>query len=116
MHGSRTAIRRLIRIPGHAAHRKIETLTCFLGAAALFAFMSTLILAQDVDPAPHWPQWRGPHRDGTVTSALPTNWPATLTKRWELTVGGGHSSPVVAGNRVVIHTRQGTVRSRAPSR
>jgi len=31
-----------------------------------------------------------------------------LTKKWDATVGVGHSSPVVAGNRVVVHTRQDT--------
>jgi outer membrane protein assembly factor BamB len=54
-----------------------------------------------------WPQWRGPQRDGVVSVQLPAEWPATLTKRWQIEVGGGHSSPVIAGNRVVILARQG---------
>lgn len=54
-----------------------------------------------------WSQWRGPRRDGTITAQLPATWPATLTKRWEIPVGAGHSSPVVAGDRVIIHARQG---------
>jgi outer membrane protein assembly factor BamB len=74
-------------------------------SATLVAFMTTVILAQGTKH--DWSQWRGPQRDGTVATPLPTNWPATLTKRWELTVGAGHSSPVVAGDRVVIHARQG---------
>ncbi|HJU44402.1 MAG TPA: PQQ-binding-like beta-propeller repeat protein [Vicinamibacterales bacterium] len=37
----------------------------------------------------------------------PATWPPQLTKKWEITVGVGHSSPVVAGNRVVLHSRQG---------
>ena len=74
--------------------------------AALFALMSTVTLAGQ-SANPNWSQWRGPHRDGTVTTSLPTNWPATLAKRWEVTVGAGHSSPVVAGDRVVLHSRQG---------
>ena len=55
-----------------------------------------------------WPQWRGPARDG-VASALtvPTTWPAQLTKKWQATVGLGHSSPVISGNRLIVHTRQG---------
>ena len=56
--------------------------------------------------AADWPQWRGPERNGVAPSA-PTAWPPALTKRWEVTVGLGHSSPVVSGNRVVIHTREG---------
>jgi outer membrane protein assembly factor BamB len=54
-----------------------------------------------------WSQWRGPTRDGVASSlTVPTNWPAALTKRWQATVGLGHASPVVAGDRVVVHTRQ----------
>jgi outer membrane protein assembly factor BamB len=53
-----------------------------------------------------WPQWRGPARDGVAsTFTAPTTWPAQLTKRWQATVGLGHASPVVAGNRIVVHTR-----------
>ena len=54
-----------------------------------------------------WPQWRGPSRDGVASSfTVPATWPAQLTKKWQATVGVGHSSPVVSGNRVVVHTRQ----------
>src|SRR5688572_20293189 len=56
-----------------------------------------------------WPQWRGPARDGVASAfTVPVTWPAQLTKKWSSTVGAGHSSPVVSGNRVVVHTRQGT--------
>jgi len=54
-----------------------------------------------------WPQWRGPRRDGVAALTAPKAWPATLKKRWEVPVGAGHSSPVVSGNRVIVHTRQG---------
>ncbi len=54
-----------------------------------------------------WPQWRGPGRDGVASSfAAPATWPAQLTKKWQATVGLGHASPVVAGNRGIVHTRQ----------
>ena len=75
-----------------------------IGIVAL-ALMSTVTLAQDGNTS--WAQWRGPRRDGTSTTAPATNWPAALTKRWEIAVGAGHSSPVVAGELVVIHARQG---------
>ena len=29
-----------------------------------------------------WPQWRGPTRDGSVSAALPDQWPEALKKRW----------------------------------
>ena len=53
-----------------------------------------------------WPQWRGPSRDGVASLTTPASWPATLTKRWELPVGAGHASPVIANGRVVVHSRQ----------
>ena len=53
-----------------------------------------------------WPQWRGPNRDGSVAAALPAEWPTTLKKRWEVTVGAGHASPVVSGDRVVVIARE----------
>jgi hypothetical protein len=56
--------------------------------------------------ATDWPQWRGPRRDGSIDAALPAQWPAALKKRWETPVGGGHASPVVSGNRVVVIARE----------
>jgi outer membrane protein assembly factor BamB len=54
-----------------------------------------------------WPQWRGPARDGVASAfTVPATWPAQLTKKWSATVGLGHASPVVSGNRVVVHARQ----------
>lgn len=55
-----------------------------------------------------WPQWRGPARDGVASAfTVPATWPAQLTRKWTATVGVGHASPVISGNRVVVHTRQG---------
>jgi len=55
-----------------------------------------------------WPQWRGPARDGVASGfTAPAAWPAQLTKKWQATVGLGHASPVVSGDRVIVHTRQG---------
>lgn len=59
-------------------------------------------------PVPSWSQWRGPARDGVASSfTVPSSWPAQLTKRWQVTVGAGHASPVIAGDRIVLHARQG---------
>ena len=60
-------------------------------------------------PAAPWPQWRGPARDGVASAfTVPATWPAQLTKKWEVSVGAGHASPVISGNRVILHSRQGT--------
>jgi outer membrane protein assembly factor BamB len=39
--------------------------------------------------------------------AEPKAWPEKLTRKWKVDVGEGHSSPVVAGGRIFLHTRQG---------
>jgi outer membrane protein assembly factor BamB len=58
--------------------------------------------------AQDWPQWRGPGRSGAAPAlASRTAWPAALTPAWKVTVGEGHSSPVVAGRKVFIFSRQG---------
>ena len=68
-------------------------LTCVSLGAALFAS--------------DWPQWRGPNRDGGgATFVEPAQWPEKLTQRWKIPVGAGHSSPVLAGGRIYLHTRQ----------
>jgi outer membrane protein assembly factor BamB len=41
------------------------------------------------------------------TLTIPSAWPTQLTKRWQATVGLGHASPLIVGNRVIVHTRQG---------
>jgi outer membrane protein assembly factor BamB len=57
--------------------------------------------------AADWPQWRGPNRDGRgATFSAPAQWPESLKRGWSVDVGGGHSSPVLAGGRIYIHTRQ----------
>jgi outer membrane protein assembly factor BamB len=67
--------------------------------------IATATLAGQTE-TPLWNQWRGAARDGVATFAAPATWPQQLTRRWEVTVGVGHSSPVVAGDRVIVHTRQ----------
>ena len=55
-----------------------------------------------------WPQWRGPNRDGAVIQFVPPPaWPEALTRQWQVEVGEGYASPVVAGDRVFVHTRRG---------
>jgi outer membrane protein assembly factor BamB len=70
-----------------------------IGVAALLV---SLPLAAD------WPQWRGPNRDGVTRDFVaPTTWPATLKESWKVTVGEGHSSPVMSEGRVYLLARQG---------
>jgi outer membrane protein assembly factor BamB len=56
--------------------------------------------------AQDWPQWRGPNRDGAVIGRF-SEWPKALKEQWKVTVGVGHASPVVVGNKIYIFARQG---------
>jgi outer membrane protein assembly factor BamB len=56
--------------------------------------------------AAQWPQWRGPARNGTVTTASTPKWPAAWKRAWRVDVGEGYSSPVVSGGRVFVHSRR----------
>ena len=67
----------------------------------IFANINTLV-------ANDWPQWRGPNRDGKLTNfKAPESWPASLEKRWSIDVGDGTSVPLVQGNTVFMHSRNG---------
>src|SRR6187431_302220 len=72
-------------------------------------FAVALSMACVVAPtAQDWNQWRGPSRSG-VTAAFqaPATWPDQPRKVWAVTVGTGHSSPVVSGTRAFVFTRVG---------
>lgn len=57
---------------------------------------------------PEWTGWLGPNRDGWVADIQPPErWPDELTKRWQVKVGTGYGTPLVVGNRVFQHARQG---------
>jgi outer membrane protein assembly factor BamB len=60
------------------------------------------VLGQD------WPQWRGPHRDNKVAGfKAPAAWPKELTRKWQVKVGIGESSPLLIGDKVYTFGRQG---------
>lgn len=70
-------------------------------------FVALIALAPLGAQAPaSWPQWRGAARDGVATFTAPASWPQQLTRRWAVTVGLGHASPVVSGNRIIVFSRQ----------
>jgi outer membrane protein assembly factor BamB len=73
-----------------------------VSVAAFLILLSQGVHAQD------WPQWRGANRDGVISDfAAPKTWPDKLTRKWKVAVGTGHSSPLVVGKRVFLHSRQG---------
>lgn len=67
-----------------------------------------LTLGLSVSAFADWTQWRGPSRDGVVKDVLvPRTWPKALKQEWKITIGVGHSSPVLANGRVYVFARQG---------
>jgi len=66
-----------------------------------------VIFAHQPSFAQDWNQWRGPNRDGVVPAFTePKAWPESLKSKWKVTVGIGHSSPVVVGGKIYLHSRQ----------
>jgi outer membrane protein assembly factor BamB len=77
-----------------------------VAAALLVSALAAHLDAQN-GPA-DWPQWRGPNRDGVISSFTePKPWPEKLTRKWKMEVGLGYATPVVIGNRVYMFARQG---------
>ena len=69
--------------------------------------ISITLLIPNAAFAQDWNQWRGPNRDAVVASFTPPGtWPDKLKPIWKVQVGVGHSSPVVAGKRVFVHSRK----------
>lgn len=57
--------------------------------------------------AQDWTQWRGPSREGIVPAAvIPKQWPKSIKRAWEVEIGEGYSSPVVANGRAFLHSRR----------
>ena len=73
----------------------------------LSLMLGVMIIANPITFANDWPQWRGPNRDGVVSSPIkPQSLPERLTLKWKVAIGTGHASPVVAGDRIYFLTRQ----------
>jgi outer membrane protein assembly factor BamB len=70
------------------------------GTRALLVLLLLGVAARAAD----WPQWLGPNRDGSSTETVAA-WKTAPKVLWRQPVGEGHSSPVVAGGRVFLHTR-----------
>jgi outer membrane protein assembly factor BamB len=81
-----------------------------LCVAALFAISGSLLLsgaaAHDSVADRYWPQWRGPHADGTSPTANPpVEWSESKNVRWKVEIPGrGTASPVVWNDRIFVLT------------
>jgi len=80
-------------------HRILIGIAVLIGAASVTTFPAA---GQD------WPQWRGPNRDGAVSSfRKPSSWPERLEQKWEVEVGLGYATPLLVGERIYMFSRQG---------
>lgn len=70
----------------------------------LLGLTATLIISATSLQA-DWPQWRGNGRDGR-TAAPSAAWPKELKEEWQVTVGVGHSTPIVSGGKIYVFARQ----------
>ncbi len=52
--------------------------------------------------AQDWPQWNGPHRDGTTGVEKRIVLPKTAQPTWSVELGLGYSGPVVKGDSVIV--------------
>jgi len=70
-------------------------------AFAMLLFSASNAAAQE------WTQFRGPSRDGIVpTAVIPKPWPKSTKRAWEVEIGEGYSSPIVANGRAFLHSRR----------
>ncbi len=62
--------------------------------------------AGDTQASHNWPQWRGPLGTGVAPHAdPPIHWSENENIRWKTAIpGGGHSTPIVWGDRVFVTT------------
>ena len=101
-------------INGSTTLRKTLTVlaftAAFIGIGPSLADGQTLskAISQKLFADVAWTGWLGPKRNGWVSGFQPPKaWPIQLKKRWQVKVGSGYGSPLVTGNRVYQHARQG---------
>ena len=77
--------------------------------------LSTAVLAAATTTTPGWPQWRGPYNTGMASGGAPLEWDDNTNVQWKVEIPGrGHSTPVVAGDRLFLTTAVPTGKGTAP--
>src|SRR5688572_25827359 len=67
--------------------------------------LSAVTTAAATLPVAEWPQWRGRFNTGMAEGDAPLRWDDTRGVKWKLAIPGrGHSTPVVAGDRLFLTT------------
>ncbi len=89
---------------------------CFALAAVIPLVNQPKKPASVTSTQPEWGQWRGPFYTGMAPGDAPLTWSDTSKVAWKVEIPGrGHSSPVIAGDRIFLttavptsHLRQGS--------
>jgi len=65
-----------------------------------------IILALAVNSSANWPQWRGPHSNGSTLSArdLPVNWDQTRNIRWRAELPSWSAATPAVWNKIIFVT------------
>jgi len=64
----------------------------------------------------HWPEWRGPFRNGMARGDAPTTWSDTKNIKWKTEIPGrGFSTPVIWGDKVFLTTAVQTGKTPEPT-
>jgi outer membrane protein assembly factor BamB len=79
----------------------------FIIIKPIFLIVLSVFLMQNLFAFDQWSQWRGANRDGIAGDVFPATWPNALTKKWQIQVGEGQSSPVVSNDTAYTFTREG---------
>ena len=81
----------------------------------LCSMLSTVGLAAATATTAEWPQWRGPYNTGMASGGAPLRWDDNTNIRWKVEIPGrGHSTPVIAGDRLFLTTAVPTGKGRPP--
>jgi len=71
--------------------------------------------ATDIGPA-HWPEWRGPYRNGMAPGDAPTTWNDKKNIKWKTEIPGrGFSTPVIWGDKMFLTTAIQTGKTPEPN-
>lgn len=75
--------------------------------SSLLIFVAGGILFTGCGPSADQSGWLGPNRNGVITGfEMPDNWPDELTKVWQVEVGLGDASPVLANDSFFLSVMQ----------
>jgi outer membrane protein assembly factor BamB len=88
----------------HLNHSSIMIMNCFKTSLRWWSSLTLLLFAAAGLQAENWPQWRGPHFNGSSSEKnLPTKFSKTENVKWVADLPGpAASTPVIYGDKVFV--------------